>query len=213
MDLIVSMNFNYNMALKETGHLLSIFTKENTNLINLIRTLEQLSPTDQELMRESLKANIQLGFQIQRELDKFLVSYKEDKEFIKMESDFQLGCRILGELSERILYKEKQQRNIYEMNLEQIPLLNDSDMNERVEEEKKGPFIVIENKTYNRTSMLQEADYNLRYADEMKNQIIRIVQNRRHPINTIAEEKKENGKRSFKKLKGARRLYMKYYIK
>ena len=155
-------------SLSELSQLLITFSKENKNLVNLLKEGEDHNPQERELTRELLKINIQLALQLKEEFNN-LNNIKEQDKFTKMQYDFQIECATLENLAEQILRRERRYSK-YNQCADQAPLLNDS---ENCREEEKDLKNVIEGKSL----LLQEATESLGNANRKCNELEFIVAN------------------------------------
>eukprot|EP01022_Parablepharisma_sp_SALTPOND_P001413 TRINITY_DN106328_c0_g1_i1.p1 TRINITY_DN106328_c0_g1~~TRINITY_DN106328_c0_g1_i1.p1 ORF type:complete len:301 (+),score=41.21 TRINITY_DN106328_c0_g1_i1:96-905(+) len=94
--------------LMATKQLLLNFSKDNKSLARNLPYFAHLDQQERELLRESLKTNTQLAVQIQAGLTKLFVAYKGKEEYEDIGREFRKECKILEELTGKILYKEKE---------------------------------------------------------------------------------------------------------
>ena len=201
-------SFSVNMDLAEVSQLIVTLAKENKRLASAVKEVDSSNAQEKELLRESLKANTQIAYQIQSELDKSLVSFKGNDKFKKAEHEFQLGCRTLEGLAEKILQKEQEHCKSEGISFEQLPLLKDCD--DELEEEKKQTTIQIEGISYNKTVLLQEANDSLKRINRICKVLNGIVLStqfqrtlNRNPMKGINNKMQRQGRNS-------RLSYLKY---
>lgn len=156
--------------LSETKRMVSTFVKENKRLACTIRAFEQLNEQEQELQRESLRTNIQLGFQIYQALE--TCSFEDNEMYKIIKRDFQLACRTLEDLIELLVIKQKDAQRFRIRFFEQIPLLNGSG---DLEEEKEFAPISIERVPRNQNELLQEAFNSLTRTERMSEELTSIT--------------------------------------
>ena len=177
----------------EIRKMLGTFLKENKRLVRTIRAFEQLNQQEQELQRESLSTNLQLGFQIYETLIASL--YKDTDSFRILERDFQLACRVLEDHVELLLVKQREDHRIQRRFFEQVPLLNEIG---NLEEVKEPSTISIERSSQQLTK-LQEALKSLMEIQRTSQELTSIALNkpldRHESINKGKAKEKAN--RSF----------------
>eukprot|EP00826_Nyctotherus_ovalis_P002413 TRINITY_DN10480_c0_g3_i1.p1 TRINITY_DN10480_c0_g3~~TRINITY_DN10480_c0_g3_i1.p1 ORF type:complete len:196 (+),score=36.76 TRINITY_DN10480_c0_g3_i1:61-648(+) len=186
------------MDLGEATQLIATLVKENRSLAAAVKEVDSSNAQECELLRESLKANAQIAAQIQAEFDKLLFTHKGSEKFKKAEREFQLGCRTLESLAEKILHKEQEHNKFEGRTFEQVPLLKESNFDE-LEEDKTEITVTVEGKLCNRTVLLQEAYESLRHIDRMCSALNGIVLNKplekawnRNPIKESKKTAKKN---------------------
>lgn len=160
--------------LKELSQLLSTFSKENKNLTNFMKEGEEHNPQERELIRESLKANIQLAAQLQEEFNRLYSSDTSNGEIRKLEYDFQIECAALENLTDQILAKEKLYSK-YSQCSEQAPLLVGAEKSCFKEEQKDLEGVLVQS-----SLLLQEASGSISHANRMCNELESVVATQQH---------------------------------
>eukprot|EP00826_Nyctotherus_ovalis_P037528 TRINITY_DN3426_c0_g2_i9.p1 TRINITY_DN3426_c0_g2~~TRINITY_DN3426_c0_g2_i9.p1 ORF type:complete len:238 (+),score=51.86 TRINITY_DN3426_c0_g2_i9:107-820(+) len=163
--IIVNMDCSYG-NLSEISQLLITLAKENRNLTNFIKEAREFSSQERELIRESLKINIQLASQLQEQLANLQHFSEGDNKLKKLEYGFQIECAVLESLAEQILAGEKQYCKQTQCS-EQAPLLAETGSWGAKEEQKDLESVSIQGRANCSSVLMQEATASLRHINRI----------------------------------------------